>query len=86
MPVFQVETSSLLEVNNSFVARSEDLKMAGYKEYFTVEYRNDQRVVVLNDLKSKPVLKPVTRSSDEQDNYSVERSSFMESRRNIPLL
>jgi hypothetical protein len=68
--------------------------MAGYKEYFTVEYRNDQRVVVLNDLKSKPVLKPVlkpvTRSSDEQDNYSVERSSFMESinkgRRNIPLL
>ena len=64
--------------------------MAGYKEYFTVEYRNDQRVVVLNDLKSKPVLKPVTRSSDEQDSHSVERSSFMESvykrQHNFPLL
>tara|TARA_R110002167_G_scaffold178657_2_gene378472 strand:+ start:112 stop:348 length:237 start_codon:yes stop_codon:yes gene_type:complete len=78
--VFQVETSSLLEVNNSFVARSEDLKMAGYKEYFTVEYRNDQRVVVLND-----TLKPPTRKNNEQDN-STERSSSMESRRNIPLL
>ena len=59
--------------------------MAGYKEYFTVEYRNDQRVVVLND-----TLKSPTRKSNEQDNNSTERNTFVESiykrQRNSPLL
>lgn len=58
--------------------------MAGYKEYFTVEYRNDQRVVVLND-----TLKPTMRKSNEQDN-STDGSTFMESvykrQHNFPLL
>ena len=53
--------------------------MGDYREYYTVVYRNDQRMIILNDNAKptqKPVLKPVPRRYYAEKNLTPDKATY----------